>query len=168
MIEIDEDAKFFPQVFLIIITSILNERKDEKKRKKITSPYNKNKEKTLNIIFKNKFEIFSIIVTLQSKKERIQNCNRWYRNKRNRLFNYYIPKLIFPRLFHDLIEFLAQDVRIFESFQWRVVRFHIRYGRKEGFCARASFAAIRSFCRRRIREFIARLLGRGGRATISL
>lgn len=76
MIEIDEDAKFFPQVFLIIITSILNERKDEKKRKKITSPYNKNKEKTLNIIFKNKFEIFSIIVTLQSKKERIQNCNR--------------------------------------------------------------------------------------------
>lgn len=46
MIEIDEDAKFFPQVFLIIITSILNERKDEKKRKKIISPYNKNKEKT--------------------------------------------------------------------------------------------------------------------------
>lgn len=34
MIEIDEDTKFFPQVFLIIITSILNERKDEKKKKK--------------------------------------------------------------------------------------------------------------------------------------
>lgn len=145
------------------------------KKKKIISPYNKNlgkyKEKTLNIILKNKFEIFSIVVTLQSKKRkklRIRNCNRWYRKKRNRLFNYYTPKLIFPRLFHDLIEFLAQDVRIFESFQRRVVRFHIRYGRKEGFCARASFAAIRSFCRRRIREFIVRLLGRGGRATISL
>lgn len=144
------------------------------KKKKIISPYNKNlgkyKEKTLNIILKNKFEIFSIVVIAikKRKKLRIRNCNRWYRNKRNRLFNYYTPKLIFPRLFHDLIEFLAQDVRIFESFQRRVVRFHIRYGRKEGFCARASFAAIRSFCRRRIREFIVRLLGRGGRATISL
>lgn len=36
-------------------------------------------------------------------------------------------------------------------------------GEEKGF-ARASFAAIRSFCRRRIREFIARFLRRGGKA----
>lgn len=36
-------------------------------------------------------------------------------------------------------------------------------GEEKGF-ARARFAAIRSFCRRRIREFIARFLRRGGKA----